>query len=301
MSVSEMKNQIGWDDLRLFLDVARLGGLSPAARTTGLSPATLGRRVTALEKQIGKPLFSRGPTGYRLTEEGEDLLERAEEVEVAMVSLVRWQEGTGGRRTVRVSAGSWTSEFLARNIGALWQAGEGIEIEFVTATERVDIGRRNADIGIRNARPTEQWLAGQMTGHVAFALYSGRERINGVEAGMFVGLVRDKATAPSARWLAAHHGDRVGIRANDGLTVRELVVNGAGLAVLPCFVGDDDPRLVRIARLIPELTSEQWLVTHHEQRHDPEIRKVVDRIAALLRERRALFAGEMVGGGVPNG
>ncbi|MES0033645.1 LysR family transcriptional regulator, partial [Mesorhizobium sp. M0040] len=81
---------IGWDDLRLFLDVARLGGLSAATGTTRLSAATLGRRVTALEKQIGEPLFVRQQTGYRLTPVGEELLRRAEDVEAAMQSLTRW-------------------------------------------------------------------------------------------------------------------------------------------------------------------------------------------------------------------
>jgi DNA-binding transcriptional LysR family regulator len=283
---------LGWNDLRLFLNVARLGGLSAAARTTGVSPATLGRRVTALEHQIGKALFHRSQTGYTLTHDGEELLARAEDVEAAMLSLTRWQEGAGGTRTVRISAGSWTTHFLAQHIGSIWQAGEGLEVEFVTAAERVDIGRRNADIGIRNLRPTEQWLAGRMTGKVAFALYTGRELVNGVEAGLFVGLARDGVNTPSARWLAAHHGNRMGVRANDGLAVRELVAAGAGLSVLPCFIGDADTRLNRIAKIITELTSEQWLVTHHEQRHDPAIRKVADRIAQLLRDHGALFRGE---------
>ena len=107
-----------WDDLRLFLDVARLGGLSAATRTSGLSAATLGRRVTALERQVGEPLFLRSQTGYRLTPAGEELLLRAEEVEAAMLALKRWKDGAIGERVVRVSAGPWTSSFLARNIAA---------------------------------------------------------------------------------------------------------------------------------------------------------------------------------------
>lgn len=283
---------ISWDDLRLFLDVARLGGLSPATKTTGLSAATLGRRVAALERQIGEPLFTRAQTGYRLTPAGEDLLSRAEDVEAAMLSLTRWRQGAQGERVVRVSAGSWTSQFLARNIGALWQAGEGIGIELVTASQRIDIGRRNADIGIRNARPTEQWLAGRQIGKVAYALYSGRQLINGIAAGLFVGVAGEAANTPSARWLAAHHGDRIVVRGNDALSVAELVASGAGLGVFPCFAADSDPRLIRVAQPIAELTSEQWLVTHHEERHTREVRTVADRIAALMRANARLFAGE---------
>lgn len=279
-----------WDDLKLFLDVARMGGLSAAGRTTGLSPATLGRRITALEKQIGEPLFTRSRTGYRLTGAGEDLLEHAGEVEAGFKSIERWHEGRHGERVVRVSAGYWTSGFLARHIGALWQPKDRFRIEFVTANEKVDIGHRHADLGLRNTRPTEQWLAGRLIGHVHFALYSGRELISGVAAGMFVGL-SGGTTAPSARWLEAHHGDRIGVRGNDPASIRELVLSGAGLSVFPCFVGDNDPELVRVGSLIPELTSEQWLVSHHDERHNTHVHRLGDRIATLMKSNRALFEG----------
>ncbi len=180
-----------WDDLRLFLDVARLGGLTAATATTGLSAATLGRRVTALERQVGEPLFVRSQTGYRLTPAGDELLLRAEEVEAAMLSLKRWKDGAIGERVVRVSAGPHTSAFLARNIGAIWTAADRFGLELVTANQKVDIGRRNADIGIRNQRPTEQWLAGRLIGRVAYALYARPELTSGVAAGYFVGTAGD--------------------------------------------------------------------------------------------------------------
>jgi DNA-binding transcriptional LysR family regulator len=283
---------ISWDDLRLFLDVARLGGLSAATTTTGLSAATLGRRVNALEHQIGEPLFVRSQTGYTLTAAGEELLRRAEDVEAAMLSLTRWRDGEVGDRIVRISAGSWTSDFLSSHIGALWNVDDGIRVELVTAYEKVDIGRRAADLGIRNARPTESNLAGRQIGKIAHALYCAPRLISGVAAGLFVGVTGEAGNVASARWLQAHHGDRVGVRGNDVHSVRELVAAGAGLSVFPCFVGDSDPRLARIAAPIPELLTEQWLVSHHEERHRPEVRRVADRIAALMREHAALFRGE---------
>lgn len=90
----------------------------------------------------------------------------------------------------------------------------------------------------------------------------------------------------------AHHGDRIGVRGNDVQSVRELVAAGAGLSVFPCFVGDSDPRLVRVATPITGLETEQWLVTHHEDRHRPEVRLIADRIAQLMRDNRPLFRGE---------
>ncbi|RWN55126.1 MAG: LysR family transcriptional regulator [Mesorhizobium sp.] len=286
------KMDIDWNDLRLFLDVARLGGLSAATGTTRLSAATLGRRVTALEKQIGEPLFVRQQTGYRLTPVGEELLRRAEDVEAAMQSLTRWREGNLPDRIVRVSAGPWTSAFVSAHIGEIWTVDDGIRVELVTTTDRVDIGRRAADIGIRSERPTEQWLAGRQSGKVAYAIYSGRRLINGIAAGLFVGVTGEAANIASARWLQAHHGDRIAVRGNNTHSVRELVAAGAGLSIFPCFVGDSDPRLVRVAQPIPELETDQWIVTHHEERHAPPIRKVADRIAALMRVHQPLFRGE---------
>jgi DNA-binding transcriptional LysR family regulator len=98
----------------------------------------------------------------------------------------------------------------------------------------------------------------------------------------------------SSRWLMALHGDRIGLRGNDVHSVRELVAAGAGLTVLPCFAGDSDERLVRIvAAPIPELETEQWLVSHHEERHSREVRTVLDRVGKLLKAHAPLFAGEM--------
>ena len=280
-----------WDDLRLFLDVARLGGLSAATETTRLSAATLGRRVAALERQVGEPLFHRSQAGYRLTQAGEDLLARAEDVEAAMLALKRWKEGAVGERVVRLSAGSWTAAFVASHIGDIWTVEDRFGLEFVTAMQKVDIGRRNADLGIRNQRPTEQWLAGRLIGTVAYAIYSGLNLINGIKAGYFVGVAGEGQTH-SSRWMQARHGDRIAVRGNDAMGVRELVAAGAGLSVFPCFVGDSDPRLVRVAPPIAELETDQWLVSHHEERHEPAVHAVADRIAALMKRHGPLFRGE---------
>lgn len=283
---------ISWDDLRVFLDVARLGGLSAATQKTGLSAATLGRRVTALERQVGEALFVRSQSGYRLTPSGEEVLQRAEEVETAMLALRRWKEGAIGERIVRVAAGPWTSAFLSRHIEAIWSVQDRFGVELVTASQKVDIGRRHADIGIRNQRPTEQWLAGRLIGKVAYALYARPQLISGVAAGYFVGLAGEGGQTHSARWLHARHGDRIAVRGNDAMSVLELVAAGAGISVFPCFVGDADPRLARMAGPIGELETEQWLVCHHEERHSPAVRTVTDRIADLMRTNAALLRGE---------
>ncbi|WP_404400325.1 LysR family transcriptional regulator [Pelagibacterium halotolerans] len=279
-----------WDDLRLFLAVSRLGGLSAARTATGLSAATLGRRITALERRVGVPLFTRLQTGYRMTAAGEELFGVAEEVERAMVAVERWKEGTQSQRSVRLSAGNWTTDFLARHIRALWHEGEPA-IEFVAANARIDIGHRAADIGIRNTRPEDTALAGRRIGTVAYALYCAAD-IDAGEETPVVGLSGDTSTTPSARWLSATHGHRIILKGNSVYAVREIVAQGEGISVLPCFVGDSDARLKRASGLIEALTTEQWLVAHHDERHTPAIRRTLERIATLMAEQTPLFAGE---------
>lgn len=276
-----------WDDLRLFLAVSRLGGLSAAQQKTGLSPATLGRRVTALERQIGVPLFVRSQTGYGLTDAGQELLAHTEEVERAMLGVSRWREGTQTQRSIRLSAGNWTTDYLVRNIHAIWRAEEPA-IEFVMANARIDIGHKAADIGIRNAHPTDPHLAGRKIGSVAFALYGTTDQS---PDGSIVGLSGDTSTSPSARWMAAQLGHRMRLRGNGVHAVRELVAQGAGLSVLPCFIGDGDARLCRMGPIITDLSTEQWLVAHHEERHSPPVRRVIERLVTLFNEAGPLFSG----------
>lgn len=277
---------LDWNDLRLFVLVARTGGLAAAARAAGLSPPTVGRRLQALETALDRRLFDRLPGGYVLTAEGRALLAEAGPLETAVIAIERWRDRDAEGRAVRVSAGTFTSRFLARHIAELVAPGDPFRLVFLPAEERLDIGRRAADIGIRSRRPDEAWLAGQRIGGVAFALYGA------AKGPMPEGFVAATTAASEAgRWLRARHGAAITVEASSPRTVLDLARAGAGRALLPCFVGDLDPGLVRLAPPIAELGSEQWLVLHHDDRHTPAVRTVARRIARLLRAHRASFEG----------
>lgn len=281
-----------WTDLRLFLSVARLGGLRGAAADAGVSAPTLGRRMAALERQIGQQLFSRSPDGYALTQAGEELLSRVQDVETAMRGIASWTEGTTADPLVRVSAGRWMATFLANSIGELWQVEDHIRLELISTFDNVDVLRRDADIDFRRDQPMEPGLAQKSVGRLAYAIYSGRKRINGVEAGYFVGHTGEAAALAPARWLEAHHRDRIGLRGNDVHACVSMVASGGGLSVFPCFVGDNDSRLTRLGAVIPELTHDIWLVVHDDRRHEKPVRLVFDRLTGLLERSAPLLGGE---------
>lgn len=286
--LSPEKSSIPWEDYRLFLAVARVGGLSGAARETSFSPATLGRRMLALERAVGQRLFVRERDGYRLTEAGRELAARAEEVDRAARAIEAWRTGRAPRASVRLSAGTWTSWFLARHIARLHRPDDAWTLDFVTANATLDIGRRHADIGIRNHRPEDPWMAARNLGPVRFAAYRAKGAPDGLP---WIGVLGDGAVTPFARWVEAQGGASIGVRGNDPRLVLDLVRAGAGRAVFPAFVGETLGDLVREGDCIPELTRDQWLAMHAEDRHAEPIRTVIDRISALIEENRAVFEG----------
>ena len=283
--------KIVWDDLQLFLAVARGGGLSAAARQHVSSPATVGRRMLALEQAVGRPLFLRSQTGYELTPDGRALLDRAGGMEAGARSIEDWVAAEGGRTTVRISAGTWTANFLSENFSRLWQPDDPFRIAFKTTEAKLDIAHREVEIGVRNAQPSSPNLAARRTVEVAQAAFRAR---NHPRAGRdeWVAIAPEDMATRSARWVAAHAGGDVVAWANTPRTLHDLIRAGVGKGVLPCFAGDRDPHLERAGAEIADLREAQWLVMHNEDRHRADVRTVIDRMVDLVTAHRALFAGE---------
>lgn len=283
-----MKN-VSWDDLRLFIGVARGGGLSAAAAEAGLSPATVGRRMLALEEAVGRPLFVRRQTGYALTPDGQALYRRAQAMEAAARPVEAWLAAEGSHPVVRISAGSWTANFFAENFSRLWTAQDNFRIAFKTTEARLDLAHREAEIGIRNRIPDSPNLAARRTVEVAFAPFRARNHPPGDG---WVAIAPEDASTRSARWVNAQAGIAIMAWANTPRTLYDLVRAGVGKTVLPCFAGDRDPLLERAGPEIAELREHQWIVMHNDDRHRPEVRAVIERIARLVADHAPLFAGE---------
>ncbi len=273
-----MQDPIPWNDLALFAAVARHGTLAAAAAETAASTATLSRRMTALETRLGRRLFHHGGRGYSVTDDGAALLLRAQRMEAAATEVAAWQvEGLGPTR-VRISAGAWTAQALASDVARYWSPGASWVPEFVHCDLDLDIARREIDIGVRNRRPEQPWLAGRRTATIHYAVY-GREGVDG-----WIGSSDDAPRTPSALWIAQHHGGRIVTAVNDPRIGLRLALAGLGRVVLPCFTGDATG-LVRLSDPIDALTHDEWLVCHHEARHAPAIRTALEAVATYLADR----------------
>lgn len=280
-----------WDDLRLFFHVAKTGGLSGAARESGVSPPTVGRRMVALEQALGLQLFVRSRNGYKLTQQGEALLARVKPMSAAARAMEAWLDAAGNRLMVRISAGTSTAAFMADHFMALWRPEDPFRITFCTSEARLDIAHREVEIGIRNAPPTSGNLASKPLETLRFAPFCNRHMPESDVPG-WVAVDADNAVHPAARWVLAQEEIEVVAWASSVATMHELIRGCAGIGVMPCFIGDADPRLARAGPVIEPLTERQHIVTHNDDRHRPEIREVCRRISALFAAHAPLLAGE---------
>lgn len=264
---------LNWDDLRLFAAVARCEALRDAAAETGLSPATLSRRLRALEDRIGEALFRHGADGYALTPAGRTLALRTARMEREATGI-----GRGSNARVRITAGTWTMIDLADHLGDFWRPGLGWTPDFVQCDRVLDIGRREVEIGICNTAPDRPWLAGRRVGHVEYAVYAAHPDVTG-----WIGPAEGSFVTRSQQWMLDRHGADVSARANSGTVAAAMAEAGLGRIVLPVFAAKRCPRLVPVGGPIPELRSEEWLVAHHEGRSVPAVRQALASLARYLR------------------
>ncbi|WP_156798434.1 LysR family transcriptional regulator [Ahrensia sp. R2A130] len=265
-----------WDDFAAFLSICEAGGLSAAARATGSSPATLGRRMRALERSLGRELFIRRTHGYDLTDDGQKLRRDLQPVADRLTQLTT-SPAQRGLPLVKIGAGTWTMWALSVSIRHLTGDPPDVLLRLEAGEAVRSIARREITIGIRNARPTEVGVAGRKLRQVEFAAYA---KNNAPER-----WIKVAAETPSALYVGKRSGSEIACEVSNPRLALDLALAGVGQAVLPTFVGDAHKSLQRRDEPIAELTHASWLVTHDDDRRLPEVRRVLDRIASLDASR----------------
>jgi DNA-binding transcriptional LysR family regulator len=284
-----------WNDVRVFLAVARKGSMRAAGRALGLSQPTIARRLAAFEASFGgSTLFDRLPEGVRLNAAGEQLVPVAESVEDAMLTLERRRAAVSPALsgTVRVSTGECAAGFLARCLaGAATTAlPPGITLELVAGSETANLARREADMALRHEPPGSGDFYISKLGTFACALYRRR----GAAAAAWITYPDEQAHYPSARWVQRQldeTGLPVALRASSMLMHLEAIHAGSGRGVLPCYVGDGHPLLERLTGPIPEIAAQYWIIVHRDMRRSACVRAVIDWMKALFAEQCDVLAG----------
>ena len=282
-------NDLNWHDLQIFFHVAEAGGLSGAARATGLSAPTIGRKMLALEEAAGRAFFHRRQTGYSLTADGAALMARVRAMEAAARPVQEMAQNAEAP-LIRLSAGTSTSAFLADRFATLCRPGDAFRLHFTTSEAVLDISHREVDLGVRNRPADAPNLASRPLARVAFAPYramSGPEP----DALGWVALDPETARHPASHWVH-DQGKPVRAIASSVATLGHLVRAGAGIGAMPCMIGDLNPGLARAGPVIDTLTETVHLVMHNDDRHRAPIRRLIERLTRLYAENADLLEGK---------
>lgn len=294
-----------WNGLRYLLAVARQGSTLSAAKALRVSQSTVHRRLEALEKSLGRRLVMRHPSGYRLTELGEEIRGYAEEVEDAVAALERRTRASDTELTgtVRVTCPEAVGYRLMRS--ALLEkfniAFPKLRVEFVMTDNIVDLAKGHADVAIRAGRPSETNLVGRKIAESPWAVFATRgylekhgrltelRDMNRHTVVDFAGPLQDHS---AGRWLRAVAPQaQIAARATSIPAVVLAIKSGAGLAPLPVIVGEQDIDLIKALPRLPDLSTPFHLVIHEDMRQTPRVRAFFDFAVREIRLVRSVLEG----------
>lgn len=279
---------MNWDDVQVFLAIARHGTLGAAGRALKQSQPTMGRRLKALESSLGHTLFQRTSEGFVLTDEGAAVLNHAEGMESQALSFSRQLDGAdrqleGG---LRVSTSDWFGLHVMAPICAAFASEHPkVTIELLTDARLFSLARREADLVARIVPFDEPDVIQRQLMHVPYALYIQRGAELPAE-GTEIHLVTMDAgfsDMPDAVWLReVFPFGHIAFRSNSRHVQAVACASGVGLAVLPCPLGDSHPGLQRLECTKTPPGRDVWLGYHRDLRRLPRLRALVDVLMQRL-------------------
>lgn len=295
-----------WNDLRHFLAIARQGSTIQAAKTLGVNQSTVQRRITALERQLGRSLFERRSEGYRLTRLGEELLPLAERIEVDVASFARAVTSSSSELvgTIRVTCPETAGYRMIRSplLDIFHRRYPGLRVEILMVDRILDLTKGEADIAFRTSEPKDESLVARKVAEVQWAVFAGRsyidrrgapqtvDEINTHDVIEFDGPIADH---PAARWMktVAPRG-RVTARCTSTPALVLAVRSGAGISPLPMIAVHHEPDIACLFGGIPELRLPFYLLIHRDMRRTPRVRAFCDFVAAEVSGFRELLVGQ---------
>ncbi|MBW2379805.1 MAG: LysR family transcriptional regulator [Deltaproteobacteria bacterium] len=292
--------ELEWNDLAVLMAVCRSGSLSGAARELGHNHSTVFRRVNSIEERTGVRFFERHKHGYKMTAAGETALRYAERVESEFLSLGREVLGQDARLKgkIRITGPeSLTSIILPEALPAFIQQHPGVQLELIGTSSVLDLTKREADIAIRATRKPPDTTLGHKVCRFRFGLYASPDYLK-VNQDRALREMEWCLVSGFEGWLVPHIFKRledaqaqVVLEGDSIHTALHAVATGVGVTVLPCSMGDPDPRVTRIGDPIEPLTLDLWVLTHSDLRHTARVKMLMAYLYDVLDSRRALFEG----------
>ncbi|MBD3678352.1 MAG: LysR family transcriptional regulator [Rhodobacteraceae bacterium] len=279
-----------WDDLRIFLAVARAESLSAAGQGLRLDPATVGRRVQRLEEGLGAALFVRSPQGYTLTDAGQRLMSHAERAEQAVSQGAEELAGQAGRLTgqIRIGAPDGCANYLLPQVcAAIVAENPGLEVQIIALPRVFNLSKREADLAVAVSQPTTGRLTVQkITDYrLHLAADSGYldssppvRSLEDLKSHRIVGYIPDMIFDKELDYLASLGAERVDLASNSVSVQFNFLRHGAGLGVVHDFAMPTAPNLRKVLPDQIALLRSFYLIRHVDDRKVERL----NRFAALL-------------------
>lgn len=294
-----------WNDLRFLLAVGREGSTIAAARRLGVNQSTVQRRLAELETRLGERLVERQASGYRLTELGQAVFQRAEAVEAAAEAFeqaVR-DEGRGARGVIRLTCPEPIAFRLTQSgiLERFHSANPGLAVEFVLSDHYVDLTKGEADVALRSGDTDDAVLVGRKIATSLWAVYASREFIarHGAPTGPqdmadypLIGFEATMARHRAVLWLnEVAPGATYAARSTSVLGLISAAKAGVGVAALPMSLGDVEPDLQRLFGPVAALTRDWRILAHPDQRKTPRIEAFFRFVLAETDALRPILTG----------
>ena len=277
---------MNWDDYRTFLAVAQAGSFSAAARALHVDHTTVARRISTLEQDLSVKLVERLAREVKLTPVGKRLAALGTPVEEAMASVERAAHGAGNSLAgvVHISAPpSLATMALAPRLLALRQRYPDIDIRLTGEKDFANLNKGEADIALRLSRPNTPGLIARKLRDIPFFFFANHTYQAAEDHWEFITYHEEDNSMPQQTWLLAQLGARrVVLRSSDAQAQSQAAASGLGVALLPDYLGDGDPRLKKLTSALTPPPRELWMLVHDDIRRAPRVRAVMDFLISTL-------------------
>ncbi len=284
---------MNWDDLKLFLSLARYGTMSRAAKHLNVQHSTVSRRIRALEKQLGVSLLVRKNGVYQLTEAGAKIERAAARMESEVIGV----DGTllgqdthliGPLRVTTISIMS--STILMPMFNSFCKAYPEIDLHIVASNTTASLAQREADLAIRSTNAPGETLIGKRVVTVKSTIYGSTEYINNHEEGSELDWIGAECCDFHRTWTSQSCDSSTHqFNCDDALITVAALREGLGVSFLPCFLGDADPLLERYCEPDPKFDLGLWVLIHPEQKHNARVLAFRNHIIQNIEQQSHLF------------
>lgn len=284
-----------WDDLRIFLAVARSESLSRAGHFLRLDPATVGRRVARLEESLGASLFAKSPQGYALTDAGQRLLGHAVRAEQAVAGALGEVRGEPGQLSgvIRMGAPDGCANYLLPQVtAAICAEHPGLEVQIIALPRLFNLSKREADMAIGVSRPTAGRLTVQKLADYHLHLAASRGYLDrhdpirtpgDLKQHRVIGYIPDMIFDKEIDYLSEIDAEKVTFASNSVSVQFNWVRQGAGIGFVHDFAIPSAPDVVKVLPDHFSLTRTFWLIRHSDDRKVERLNRFADLLVQGVR------------------